>query len=82
MMTKTSVFLEDVKEGESKPIEFNMYIDPDMGALMPSRFTPVDWDNVMLMFSSGGYDIMFAWDGDNVNAGCLYKGHWNDGVVK
>lgn len=81
-MTKTSVFLEDVKEGKAKPIEFTKRINYDTGELAHPNTLPVQWDNVTLMFSPSSYDIMFAWNDGNVDGGCLYKGHWNDGVVK
>lgn len=82
-MTKTSVFGQpEKKESEKKPIQL-------VKALIDSELTDMNDDPSsfhVVMLLEKGYsksetpDLMWAYWEDN-NKGCLYLGHWNDGIV-
>jgi hypothetical protein len=41
-----------------------------------------NFDNIELL-SRGYYDLFYAWDNSSTKLnGTLFKGHWNDGVLK
>lgn len=43
--------------------------------------SPTEWDFLELVANKGDYDIIFAYDTNQRNRGCLYLGHWNSGHV-
>ena len=78
-MTKVIIIGQEPKKKELKPIEFTESL------CMNKRFEtgcakPSAWKNIELISSHDCFDIMFAYD-DNRNTGCLYLGHFNDGIV-
>jgi len=88
-MTKCIVLGGDPKDVKKKPIELLKMIGsiPENGKIQinqPSNNVSI-WDNVELVCRKRGrydLDIMFAYDDHNRDMGCLYLGHWNDGVVE
>lgn len=80
-MTKVTILGQEPKEKkELKPIEFTESLTGSKnfeGGCVP----PSDWANIELVCRYGSFDIMFAYD-DSRNNGCLYLGHFNDGVVE
>lgn len=86
-MTKTSIFGQsEVKQEKKKPIEFVKLLDSSgelNGVKYISAHKPSGWKNVTLLelgYNSDGLDLMWAYD-ENPNDGCLFLGHWNDGIV-
>lgn len=89
MSTKCIVLGENnsVKQVK-KPIKFLILVDTfELTAktkrCKAARSKPNEFSNIELVSESdcGGLDIMFAYD-QNRDHGCLYLGHWNDGVVE
>jgi hypothetical protein len=82
-MTKTSIFGQsEVKQEEKKPIEFVKVLGAN-NEFRDSKITPESWCNVMLLqknYNADLLDLIWAYDKDP-NLGCLYLGHWNDGIV-
>ena len=78
-----------MKEQKKKPIEFiwvvtneklaNTAKQVDNACGKPNQFAHVEL--VQQASSKDYFDVMFAYD-QNRNDGCLYLGHWNDGVVE
>lgn len=77
-MTKCIVLGEGNEESK-KGIEFTSCVNASTQCFDDVGTEPRDWDNIELVLHSD-IDIMFAYDTDRRN-GCLYLGHWNDGVV-
>lgn len=80
-MTKVTILGQEPKEVKKlKPIEFTENLtlakEIDKNCLAPNR-----WENIELICAGGTFDIMFAYNEDR-NGGCLYLGHFNDGVVE
>lgn len=87
--------LIDIKEIVKEPVEvkkitFTRAIiflgSPTQGIQISSgddypTHTPDYWEHVSLLCTEYyyEYDLMFAWD--RQEKGCLYLGHWNDGVI-
>lgn len=81
-MTKTSKFLQNTNP-QLKRITFEFLLNNN-GEVhevnsLPNAI-PAQWDNVMLL-SSDKKDLMYAWDDDAPNNGCVYCGKFNDGIV-
>ncbi len=79
-MTKVSVWGCEIEKTKKKPIEL---IDVLSGNDWDKKTTlkPKDFENIKLMRKGyGGYDIIFAWDG-NYETPLIFRGNWNDGVV-
>lgn len=90
-MTKCIVLGEDNSvQPAKKPIEFVLYINDEKAVNATRRATkphnrPSDFGYIELVQKaedSFNYDIMYAYESDRNNGGCLYLGHWNDGVVE
>lgn len=88
-MTKCVVLGEPKKEQKKKPIEFIWVIANERtknkskqvvdACCLPREFNHVEL--VQISNSQDCFDIMFAYDYDRSD-GCLYLGHWNDGVAE
>ena len=89
-MTKCIVLGEDNSvQPVKKPIKFiwvvtneklaNTAKQVDNACGKPNQFAHVEL--VQQASSKDYFDVMFAYD-QNRNDGCLYLGHWNDGVVE
>ncbi len=86
-MTKVTVLGEEPTENKLTKIEFVKSLsgfleienfDKDNDA-PPKRYNYIEL--ICLNYGSG-FDLMFAFDDlDERNAGCLFLGHFNDGVV-
>jgi len=83
-MTTTIVIGENSTPKTLKPIVFEKYLrrtfEFDLGIVNPAI-----WKYIELITKnySGGKDLMFAYDDPlNRDAGYLYIGKWNDGVVE
>ena len=79
-MTRCTVF--ESNETTPKPlkkIEFVNYFNGD--SICPATFSPKSWDNIQRIGRVAGMEIMHAWDNGRSERGCVYSGHWNDGVV-
>lgn len=85
-MTKVIVLGQsEPKEKELKKIEFVKIVSgrKDLGAIEQTKDKPSAFLNIELISKSttqSYYDIMFAYDDDR-SVGCIYLGHFNDGVV-
>ena len=82
-MTKTSIFGQsEVKQEEKKPIEFVKYLSISKEKFGEAVRKPNIWENVILLEKdyTCNFDLMWAYD-SNPNCGCLYLGHWNDGIT-
>lgn len=80
-MTKVIIIGQQEPTQEKKPIEFVKAICE--GRLITNYISPRIWGNIELVcrnYSNSGMDLMFAYDHTR-NDGCLYLGHFNDGVV-
>ena len=82
-MTEVSVWGDKlmVVRKELKPIEFDSCLPLNTGLWKERETPPSSYDNVQLLERGGDWDIMLAWD-NNINLPMIYRGHWNDGVVK
>lgn len=79
-MTKVTILGKSQGEEPKKKIEFIKYLSIG-GDLCSASFDPSHFKNIELICAGyGQYDLMFAYDCDR-NSGCLYLGHFNDGVV-
>ena len=79
-MTKTSKFNGYQKVDNTKEIEFTSFLELYGNWDINIMLSPSDWSNIMLLNCTHEFDIMYAWNTDP-NAGVIYKGHWNSGVV-
>ena len=59
-------------------IEFTYWLHE--GILKRTTNKPSSFLNVILLSSDNEFDYMICYDID-INDGCLYVGHWNDGIV-
>jgi hypothetical protein len=88
-MTKCIVLGETPKDVKKKPIQLiyaveRVHENDRMYSEKPILDISI-WDNIELVCRKGAYyslDIMFAYQDGDRNSGCLYLGHWNDGVVE
>lgn len=84
-MTKVIILGQEPKEEKKlKPIEFTTYINSTLYTQIDISSPPRDWANVVLICRNWGkrsLDLFYAYD-DDVDSGCLYLGHFNDGVVE
>ncbi len=80
-MTKVTILGEEPKEKKLKPIEFKLECFEKVFSKEP-LCTPDGWDNIELVALDfiENYDLMFAYDKSRCG-GCLYLGHFNDGIV-
>lgn len=82
-MTETII----LRRKSTKKIEFvkAVILDADSftAKMIDVTMYPSSWACVALLGIdySDGLDLMFAWDGGERGAACLYLGHWNDGEV-
>jgi hypothetical protein len=86
-MTKV-IILGKTVGGNTKPIEFKQCFNPEMGLKETFStdfgYTPSDWAHIELIRKStreSVYDVMFAYNNSR-DSGCLYLGHFNDGIVE
>lgn len=80
-MTKVTILGQEPKEVKKlKPIEFTDFLSQDKKFIEDSLDANI-WVNIELVARYSAFDIMFAYDDDR-NKGCLYIGHFNDGVVE
>jgi len=83
--TKRIVLGEEPKEKKLKPIVFiKCHPCEDTASIKDPEYGPSHFDVIELVRRSKSqhhYDVMFAYDGDR-NPGCIYMGHWNDGVIE
>lgn len=80
-MTKVSVFGQQPTETkELKKIEFVKVVNGDTLTLSSPNKSPNEWDAICLIERkySPDYDLIYA---HNNGIGCVYLGHWNDGIV-
>lgn len=82
-MTKCTVLKpnESTESVTLKPIEFTGYLNRGEREVRPPLTMPNEWDNIILIVAGAGTDVMLAHNGDPLT-GCIYLGHWNDGVVE
>jgi hypothetical protein len=82
-MTKVIILGEQPEKKELKPIEFISVLTMDNKMVEP-RLNPKNYLNIELIcknyLSKQSFDLMFAYHKVR-NEGCLYLGHFNDGVV-
>lgn len=82
-MTKVSIFGQSDSEAKKlKPIELVKTLLKN-GEFEDPKSEPKNWGNLMLLekeYTSSQMDLIWAYD-ENPNIGCIYLGHWNDGVV-
>lgn len=86
MATKVTILGEQPIEQEKKKIEFVTAITITDGVIRSyePKHAPHLWGEVVLLsrkYHKGEYDLMFAHDFNNKGMGCLYLGHFNDGIV-
>lgn len=81
-MTKVIILgQEPKKQKKLKPIEFvkqcSSYVWED------KYINPNEWENIVLITKNftHEFDLMFAYDDENMPGGVLYLGHFNDGIV-
>ena len=83
-MTKVIILGQEPKEEKKlKPIEFVKAI-PDTGKLQNPNYKPSEFENIELIcknYYHEDFDLMFAYDLER-SRGCLYLGHFNDGVTE
>jgi len=86
MTTKVTILGMDEprKNGKGK-IEFVKYIEEEKGTLSTPILEPCSFKNIELVAEkyTGDdvvFDLFFAYD-INRACGCLYLGHFNDGIV-
>ena len=81
-MTKCIVLDENKPKEEKKVIEFTNWLGKD-GFIAGRLESPSYWDNIVLLslnYRRTNSSLMFAYN-TQVDNGCLYLGHWNDGIV-
>lgn len=82
-MTKVIVLGQELNEQKKlKPIQFLHTLTESFSCTVAQN-VPSDWKNIELIakkYSNRKFDLMFAYD-DNRIGGCLYLGHFNDGIV-
>lgn len=79
-MTKVTILGGEQKK-ELKKIEFKKALER-CSNFKKSISEPEEWDNIILLeknYTEDNLDLMYAYD--NKKDGCLYLGHFNDGVV-
>lgn len=74
-MTKVTVIGQ---QPEKKKIELVKVLGVN-GWDLPQK-EPCHWDNIVLLSNLGGYQTMLAYDSNPID-GCIYLGHFNDGIV-
>jgi hypothetical protein len=81
-MTNVIIIGEQPEKKELKPIKFVYFFSFQHGA-EETEIKPKSFENIELIckdFAGFGFDLMYAYFNDR-NAGSLYLGHFNDGVV-
>jgi hypothetical protein len=81
-MTNVIIIGEQPEKKELKPIQFVYFFSFRNGA-EKTDIKPKSYENIELIckdFAGFGFDLMYAYFNDR-NAGSLYLGHFNDGVV-
>lgn len=83
-MTKVTILGEETFIPEKKKIEFKKVLLTD-GSFSDLPMQPSKFDNIILLTRAMGagdyiYDIMYAYRQQPSN-GCVYLGHFNDGIV-
>jgi hypothetical protein len=83
-MTTVKILTESQGEGVKKPIEFvKKLLDNGSISEVNENDAPSKWQVVTLLqmdYTVTGYDLMFA-NSVAPFEGCLYLGHFNDGIV-
>lgn len=82
-MTKCIVIGEQPTQEKKKPIEFVKIICNNPIRPGEAKAQPGLYKNIELISREcyEGLDVMFAYD-DSRSNGCIYLGHWNDGVAE
>jgi hypothetical protein len=81
-MTNVIIIGEQLEKKELKPIKFVYFFSIQHGA-EETEIKPKSYENIELIckdFAGFGFDLMYAYFNDR-NAGSLYLGHFNDGIV-
>jgi hypothetical protein len=81
-MTKVIIIGQQPEKKELKPIVFVYFLSFRNGA-EKTEVKPKSYENIELIskdFLGFGFDLMFSYFNDR-NAGGLYLGHFNDGIV-
>jgi len=79
-MTKVTIYGEVPDKKELKKIEFIKCLD--FNEIADAETEPSEWENIELICRKyTSFDLMFAYDGGKRSDGCLYLGHFNDGIV-
>jgi hypothetical protein len=81
-MTNVIIIGEQPAKKDLKPIGFVYFFSFYNGA-EKTDIKPKSYENIELIckdFAGFGFDLMYAYFNDR-NAGSLYLGHFNDGVV-
>ena len=80
-MTNVIIIGEQPEKKEVKPIEFVKALECNE-AFTTACHLPKHWENIELICKnySTQYDLMFAYNNIR-HEGCLYLGHFNDGIV-
>lgn len=89
-MTKVIILGQEEKQQTKKPIEFvySMVRAEGGGIILEkeqkSDIKPNEWSCIELICLNylDRLDMMYAHDGEEGREGCLYLGHFNDGVVE
>lgn len=68
------------KTKSEKSIEFTSCVNTINKYFESVATEPKDWENIELILRHSIIDVMFAYDTDR-SEGCIYLGHWNDGIV-
>lgn len=81
-MTKVIILGQEPKEEKKKPIQFVKSLS-SMLNIQNSIESPKNYNHIELICRkyNSEYDLMFAYNKDRSN-GCLFLGHFNDGVVE
>jgi len=79
-MTKCSVVGQKEVPSKKKSIEFCNCLQ--LHKFVDNTVSPIVWDNVILLCHGADFDYMYAYDNGEEQDGCIYQGHWNDGVVE
>ena len=86
-MTKVIILGEQPKEQEKKKIEFVKCITimkEGKVVTLPANTSPSKWKEIILLcenYRQTDLDLMFAHDFNINDGGCLYLGHFNDGII-
>jgi hypothetical protein len=82
-MTTVKILTESQGEGVKKPIEF-VYLLNNGSEQIGATAEPSMTENIVLIAKDRqqlGYDLMFSYNNNCEQFGCLYLGHFNDGIV-